>query len=165
MDFIYLYTFCYFQEFQISAIERKIIQEIEIRILKITYRELVIEDGEEMVMNVAEHEAVGSSFSTSVKSYRILEGMGVTFHCKMEGTPLPKVRVLILLINGILFTAQYISNFTLFVLNRLPGIKTVSALSMEAAIRWRFYKMVELVCAYLWCCQKMRASILRLLAI
>ncbi|KAK7169443.1 hypothetical protein R3I93_005419 [Phoxinus phoxinus] len=78
-------------EFQISAIERKIIQEIEIRILKITYRELVIEDSEEMVMNVAEHEAVGSSFSTPVKSYRILEGMGVTFHCKMEGTPLPKI--------------------------------------------------------------------------
>ncbi|XP_050975118.1 titin-like, partial [Labeo rohita] len=78
-------------EFQISAIERKIIQEIEIRILKITYRELVIEDGEEMVMNVAEHEAVGSSFSTPVKSYRILEGVGVTFHCKMEGTPLPKI--------------------------------------------------------------------------
>lgn len=51
----------------------------------------MIEDGEEMVMNVAEHEAVGSSFSTPVKSYRILEGMGVTFHCKMEGTPLPKV--------------------------------------------------------------------------
>lgn len=81
----------YFQEFQISAIERKIIQEIEIRILKITYQELVIEDGEEMIMNVAEHEAVTSSFSTPVKSYRILEGMGATFHCKMEGKPLPKV--------------------------------------------------------------------------
>ncbi|XP_051980649.1 titin-like, partial [Xyrauchen texanus] len=44
-----------------------------------------------MVMSIAEHEAVGSSFSTPVKSYRILEGMGVTFHCKMEGQPLPKI--------------------------------------------------------------------------
>ncbi len=123
----------------------------------------MIEDGEEMVMNVAEHEAVGSSFSTPVKSYRILEGMGVTFHCKMEGTPLPKVRVLILLINCALVNTYVI--FLSFVLNRLPGIKMASALSMEAAIRWRFYKMVELVCAYLWCCQKMRASILHLLAI
>lgn len=92
---IKLYKCYFFQEFQISAIERKIIQEIEIRILKITYQELVIEDGEEMVINVAEHEAVGSSFSTAVKSYRILEGMGVTFHCKMGGRPLPKVIMLI----------------------------------------------------------------------
>ncbi|XP_051566259.1 titin-like [Myxocyprinus asiaticus] len=78
-------------EFHISAVEQRIIQEIENGILKITYQEMVIEDGEEMVMNTAEHEAVGSSFSTPVKSYRILEGMGVTFHCKMEGKPLPKI--------------------------------------------------------------------------
>lgn len=50
----------------------------------------MVEDGEEM-LTVAEHEAAASSFSTSVKSYRIMEGMGVTFHCKMEGNPLPKV--------------------------------------------------------------------------
>lgn len=86
-----LMTLFYYQEFQISAIEQKIIQEIEVRILKITYRELVIEDGEEMLLSAAEHEAVVSTFSTPVKSYRIMEGMGVTFHCKMEGNPLPKV--------------------------------------------------------------------------
>ncbi|KAL7882204.1 hypothetical protein AOLI_G00090530 [Acnodon oligacanthus] len=83
-------TFITEREFQISALEQRIIQEIEIRILKITYRELVTEDGEEMV-TVAEHESVGSSISTAVKSYRIMEGMGVTFHCKMEGTPVPKI--------------------------------------------------------------------------
>lgn len=44
-----------------------------------------------MMLSAAEHEAIGSSFSTPVKSYRIMEGMGVTFHCKMEGNPLPKV--------------------------------------------------------------------------
>lgn len=49
------------------------------------------EDGEEMVINVAEHEATQPSFDTPVKNYRILEGMGVTFHCKMAGIPLPKV--------------------------------------------------------------------------
>ncbi|MCI4378776.1 hypothetical protein PGIGA_G00219550 [Pangasianodon gigas] len=84
-------TFISEREFQISAIEQSIIQEIEIRILKITYRELVIEDGEEMLLSAAEHEAIGSSFSTPVKSYRIMEGMGVTFHCKVEGNPLPKI--------------------------------------------------------------------------
>ncbi|KAL2081285.1 hypothetical protein ACEWY4_023138 [Coilia grayii] len=79
------------QEFQISAFEQRIIQEIEIRILKITYQQLVVEDGEEMIINVAEHEAKQASFDTPVKNYRILEGMGVTFHCKMAGYPLPKI--------------------------------------------------------------------------
>ena len=82
---------CVFQELQISSFEERIIHEIEIRILKITYQEILIEDGEQMVMNVSEQEAVQSSFDTPVKSYRIMEGMGVTFHCKMAGKPLPKV--------------------------------------------------------------------------
>lgn len=75
----------------ISAFEERIIQEIEIRILRITYRELVTEDGELMV-TVAEEEALQPAFETSVKNYRIMEGMGVTFHCRMSGTPLPKVQ-------------------------------------------------------------------------
>uniref|UniRef100_A0A3P8UGZ8 Ig-like domain-containing protein n=2 Tax=Cynoglossus semilaevis TaxID=244447 RepID=A0A3P8UGZ8_CYNSE len=56
----------------------------------ITYSQLLAEDGEEMV-TVAEHEAVQSAFETPVKNYRIVDGMGVTFHCKMAGKPLPKI--------------------------------------------------------------------------
>ncbi|KAG5852575.1 hypothetical protein ANANG_G00063900 [Anguilla anguilla] len=82
-------TFVSEQEFQISAFEERLIHEIEIRLLKITYQELVTEDGEEMIMT--EQEAVEPTFDTPVKSYRILEGMGVTFHCKVAGTPLPKI--------------------------------------------------------------------------
>ncbi|KAJ8255365.1 hypothetical protein GJAV_G00204050 [Gymnothorax javanicus] len=82
-------TFITEQEFQVSAFEQRIIHEIEIRILKITYRELVTEDGEEMI--TIEGETVKPIFDTPVKNYRILEGMGVTFHCKVSGTPLPKV--------------------------------------------------------------------------
>ena len=52
---------------------------------------IVTEDSEEMVM-IAEQEANQPTFDTPVKSYRIMEGMGVTFHCKMAGTPLPKVQ-------------------------------------------------------------------------
>lgn len=59
--------------------------------MRITYRELVTEDGE-MMVTVAEQEAVQPAFNTPVKNYRIMEGMGVTFHCKMAGNPLPKVR-------------------------------------------------------------------------
>lgn len=59
--------------------------------MRITYRELVMEDGELMV-TIAEEEAVQPVFDTPVKNYRIVEGMGVTFHCRMSGRPLPKVR-------------------------------------------------------------------------
>lgn len=79
------------QEFLISAFEERIIQEIELRIMRITYRELVTEDGELMV-TAADDEVVQPAFDTPVKNYRIMEGMGVTFHCKMAGNPLPKVQ-------------------------------------------------------------------------
>lgn len=59
-------------------------------VMKISYKEMVTQDGELMVTATAD-EAVQSNFSTPVKNYRILEGMGVTFHCKMAGMPLPKV--------------------------------------------------------------------------
>lgn len=58
--------------------------------MRITYRELVMEDGELMV-TIPEEEAVQPVFDTLVKNYRIVEGMGVTFHCRMSGRPLPKV--------------------------------------------------------------------------
>uniref|UniRef100_A0A3P8WIX6 Ig-like domain-containing protein n=1 Tax=Cynoglossus semilaevis TaxID=244447 RepID=A0A3P8WIX6_CYNSE len=69
--------------------EQKIIQEIEFSIMRITYREIVTEDGELMV-TAAPTEATMPTFDTPVKNYRIVEGMGVTFHCKMTGMPLPK---------------------------------------------------------------------------
>lgn len=78
------------QEFHLSAIELRIIQEIELNIMKITYREIVTEDGELMVTATAT-EAVQPAFDTPVKNYRIMEGMSVTFHCKMSGMPLPKI--------------------------------------------------------------------------
>lgn len=78
------------QEFHLSAIELRIIQEIELRIMTITYKQIVTEDGELMV-TATPAEAVQPSFDTPVKNYRIMEGMGVTFHCKAAGMPLPKV--------------------------------------------------------------------------
>lgn len=58
--------------------------------MTITYKQLVTEDGELMV-TATPAEAVQPSFDTPVKNYRIMEGMGVTFHCKVAGMPLPKV--------------------------------------------------------------------------
>lgn len=78
------------QEFLISAFEERIIQEIELRIMRITYRELVTED-DELMVTATEDEAAQPAFDTALKNYRIMDGMGVTFHCKMGGKPLPKV--------------------------------------------------------------------------
>lgn len=58
--------------------------------MRITYRELVIEDGE-LIVTAADAGAVQPTFETPVKNYRIMEGLGVTFHCKTDGKPLPKV--------------------------------------------------------------------------
>lgn len=84
------YTLFFLQEFLISAFEERIIQEVELRIMMISYRKLVVEDGE-LEVTVAEVEAVQPAFETPVKNYRIMDGMGVTFHCKTGGNPLPKV--------------------------------------------------------------------------
>lgn len=73
--------------------EQRFIQEIEFNLLKITYQELVTEDGEQLDMSVSEHDAISPVFNTPVKSYRLREGMSATFHCRMSGTPLPKVRL------------------------------------------------------------------------
>lgn len=81
------------QEFLISAFEERIIQETELRIMRISYTELVSEDRELMVA-AAEGEAEQPALDTPVKNYRIMEGMGVTFHCRMSGKPLPKVPTL-----------------------------------------------------------------------
>ncbi|TDH06470.1 hypothetical protein EPR50_G00113810 [Perca flavescens] len=78
------------QEFHLSAIELRTIQEFELTIMKITYRDIVSEDGELMV-TATPTEAMQPTFDTPVKNYRIREGMSVTFHCKVAGMPLPKI--------------------------------------------------------------------------
>ncbi|XP_057602279.1 titin isoform X1 [Hippopotamus amphibius kiboko] len=91
-DTIMVRTFVEDQEFHISSFEERLIKEIEYRIIKTTLEELLEEDGEEkMAVDISESEAVEAGFDLRVKNYRILEGMGVTFHCKMSGYPLPKI--------------------------------------------------------------------------
>ncbi|KAA8578943.1 hypothetical protein FQN60_006035, partial [Etheostoma spectabile] len=77
------------QEFHLSAMELRTIQDLEVSIMRITYREIVSEDGELMV-TATPTEATQPSFQTPVKNYRIRDGMSVTFHCKTTGMPLPK---------------------------------------------------------------------------
>ncbi|XP_029391867.1 titin isoform X2 [Mus pahari] len=91
-DTVMVRAFVEDQEFHISSFEERLIKEIEYRIIKTTLEELLEEDGEEkMAVDVSESEAIESGFDIRIKNYRILEGMGVTFHCKMSGYPLPKI--------------------------------------------------------------------------
>ncbi|XP_069326391.1 titin isoform X5 [Eulemur rufifrons] len=91
-DTVMVRTFVEDQEFHISSFEQRLIKEIEYRIIKTTLEELLEEDGEEkMAVDISESEAIESGFDLRLKNYRILEGMGVTFHCKMSGYPLPKI--------------------------------------------------------------------------
>nr|XP_058909566.1 titin isoform X6 [Kogia breviceps] len=91
-DTVMVRTFVEDQEFHISSFEERLIKEIEYRIIKTTLEELLEEDGEEkMAVDISESEAVEAGFDLRVKNYRIFEGMGVTFHCKMSGYPLPKI--------------------------------------------------------------------------
>lgn len=51
------------------------------------------EDGEEkMVVDIFEFEVIELGFDIRIKNYRIFEGMGVIFYCKMFGYSLFKVK-------------------------------------------------------------------------
>lgn len=127
-----------------------------------------------MAVDISESEAVEAGFDLRVKNYRILEGMGVTFHCKMSGYPLPKVKYKHR--SYLHATIKTWMGYRITILSklywhmhdiicRLHGTKMASASDMERDTMWTFYKMAELVCAYLLFFRKMKASILRLPAI
>lgn len=126
-----------------------------------------------MAVDISESEAVEAGFDLRIKNYRILEGMGVTFHCKMSGYPLPKVKYkhLFHLHATVKIEAGYTMTILckfyshMHIICRLHGTKMASASNMERDTKWNFYKMAELVCAYLLFFQKMRESILHLPAI
>ena len=126
-----------------------------------------------MAVDISESEAVEAGFDLRIKNYRILEGMGVTFHCKMSGYPLPKVKYKHLSYLHatkkiqIGYTVIILSTFNscIRVICRLRGTKMASASDMGRDTKWTSYKTAELVCAYLWSFQKMRESILHLPAI
>ncbi|NXA48856.1 TITIN protein, partial [Nothocercus julius] len=90
-DTVVVRTFVEDEEFHISSFEERLIKEIELRIIKTTLDELLEEDGEVMMVDVSESEAVEAGFDLRLKNYRAFEGTGVTFHCKMSGYPLPKI--------------------------------------------------------------------------
>ncbi|KFO13403.1 Titin, partial [Balearica regulorum gibbericeps] len=90
-DTVMVRTFVEDEEFHISSFEERLIKEIELRIIKTTLDELLEEDGEEMMVDISQSEAIEAGFDLRLKNYRTFEGTGVTFHCKTTGYPLPKI--------------------------------------------------------------------------
>ncbi|OXB61722.1 hypothetical protein ASZ78_002723 [Callipepla squamata] len=90
-DTVLVRTFVEDEEFHISSFEERLIKEIELRIIKTTLDELLEEDGEAMMVDISESEAIEAGFDLRLKNYRTFEGTGVTFHCKTTGYPLPKI--------------------------------------------------------------------------
>ncbi|KFV66309.1 Titin, partial [Dryobates pubescens] len=90
-DTVMVRTFVEDEELHISSFEERLIKEIELRIIKTTLDELLEEDGETMMVDISESEAIEPGFDLRLKNYRIFEGTGVTFHCKTTGYPLPKI--------------------------------------------------------------------------
>ncbi|NWW99578.1 TITIN protein, partial [Caloenas nicobarica] len=90
-DTVMVRTFVEDEEFHISSFEERLIKEIELRIIKTTLDELLEEDGEVMMVDISESEAIEAGFDLRLKNYRTFEGTGVTFHCKTTGYPLPKI--------------------------------------------------------------------------
>lgn len=132
--------------------------------MRITYKELVTED-RELIVTAAEGEADQPAFDTPVKNYRIMEGMGVTFHCRMSGKPLPKV--LLLHKTKCLKIQKHSEDLNLketkiklavkMFSSRLLGSKMGNASERVTITRWKFCKMVEPASDLLRCCPKMRA--------
>lgn len=127
-----------------------------------------------MAVDISESEAIEAGFDLRVKNYRILEGMGVTFHCKMSGYPLPKVKynnwsyLHAIIKTQIAYNIAILSKFYWHmhdIICRLHGTKMASASDMERDTIWTSCRMAELVCAFLLFFQKMKASILPLRAI
>lgn len=84
------------------------------RLLKITYQELVTEDREQMDVSISEHLAVSPVFNIPVKNYRLRVGMSATFHFKMAGSPLPKVSDKVYILSARTFTLFFSFLYTCF---------------------------------------------------
>lgn len=153
----------YLQEFRLSAIEQRIIQETELDIMKITYREIVTEDGELMV-TATPTEAIQPAFDTPIKNYRIMEGMSVTFHCKLSGMPLPKVLRISSASLHLLSVININIHRNILCSGRLRGLEMAIGSSLVIITRWRLFRMDGPVFACQLFCQRTKVYILPLLA-
>lgn len=71
-----------------SSFEQRLISEIEFRLERSP-----VEESDDDVQHDEDsaHQAAAPSFDQKLKHYKVFEGMPVTFSCKVDGDPKPKV--------------------------------------------------------------------------
>ncbi|XP_071599231.1 palladin isoform X2 [Heliangelus exortis] len=76
------------QEYKVSSFEQRLISEIEYRLERSPVEESddEVQHGDEPIDN-----SMSPHFEIKLKHYKIFEGMPVTFTCKVEGNPKPKI--------------------------------------------------------------------------
>lgn len=79
------------QEYKVSSFEQRLISEIEFRLERSP-----VEESDEDVQHDERSAGQGAAptFSQKLRHYKVFEGMPVTFSCKVNGDPKPKVRPL-----------------------------------------------------------------------
>ncbi|KAM9831982.1 palladin isoform 1-T1 [Neosynchiropus ocellatus] len=76
------------QEYKVSSFEQRLISEIEFRLERSP-----VEESDDDVQHDEDSpgQGVAPSFNQKLKHYKVFEGMPVTFSCKVNGDPKPKV--------------------------------------------------------------------------
>ncbi|XP_041790733.1 palladin isoform X2 [Chelmon rostratus] len=76
------------QEYKVSSFEQRLISEIEFRLERSP-----VEESDDDVQHDEDSagQGVAPSFDQKLKHYKVFEGMPVTFSCKVNGDPKPKV--------------------------------------------------------------------------
>lgn len=77
-----------FQEYKVSSFEQRLMSEIEFRLERTPVEE---SDDEVQHDDVPTGKCIAPIFDKKLKNFRAMEGVPVTFSCKIVGIPVPKV--------------------------------------------------------------------------
>lgn len=79
----------FFQEYKVSSFEQRLMSEIEFRLERTPVEE---SDDEVQHDDVPTGKCIAPIFEKKLKNFKAMEGVPVTFSCKILGIPVPKVR-------------------------------------------------------------------------
>lgn len=81
--------FSLLQEYKVSSFEQRLMSEIEFRLERTPVEE---SDDEVKHDDIPTGKCIAPIFDKKLKNFRAMEGVPVTFTCKLIGIPIPKVR-------------------------------------------------------------------------
>lgn len=118
--------FCLFfspQEYKVSNFEQRLMSEIEFRLERTPVEE---SDDEVQHDDIPTGKCIAPVFEKKLKNFKAMEGVPVTFTCKVLGIPLPKVRGFLTHKMPILSIFTWTSWQTSMLLLRFIGSRTAS---------------------------------------